>query len=169
MSKVDPHPSPLPREREKPAFGLQGRIQEPNSKPRSIALIGLGEGGGSIARALPADAMGALHVTVFDSPKPLAEDALATIKSNGDDLHRALTHADMIFVVARKGDDVGLVPVVSRIARDRNVQVTAIYVVPQAALGPDDAQLKTLRAGVHMLVIASDESYVAAMLAALGS
>jgi cell division GTPase FtsZ len=152
-----------------PAFGLPGRIQAPNSKPRAIALIGLGEGGAAIARALPADAMGALHVQVFDSPRPLPEEALATIKSNGDDLDRALRHADMIFVVARQGDDVGLVPVVSRIARDRNVQVTAIYVVPQAALGPDDAQLKTLRAGVHMLVVASDEGYVAAMLAALGS
>jgi cell division GTPase FtsZ len=152
-----------------PAFGLPGRIQEPNSKPRAIALIGLGEGGSAIARSLPPDAMGELHVQVFDSPKPLPEDALASIKSNGDNLDRALRNADMIFVVARHGDDVGLVPVVSRIARDRNVQVTAIYVVPQAALGPDDPQLKTLRAGVHMLVIASDESYVAAMLAALGS
>jgi len=156
-------------EQKRTAFGLPGRIQAPNSKPRSITLIGLGEGGGAVARALPPDAMGALHVQVFDSPKPLPEHALASIKSNGDDLHRALQGADMIFVVACQGDDVGLVPVVSRIARDRNVQVTAIYVVPQAQLGPDDAQLKTLRASVHMLVIASDESYVAAMLAALGS
>lgn len=154
---------------QKPAFGLPGRIQAPNSKPRSIALIGLGEGGGAVARALPADAMGALHVQVFDGPKPLPGQALASIKSNGDDLHRALQGADMIFVVACQGDDVGLVPVVSRIAHDRNVQVTAIYVVPQAQLGPDDPQLRTLRAGVHMLVVASDASYVAAMLAALGS
>jgi cell division GTPase FtsZ len=150
-------------------FGLPGRIQEPNSKPRAITLIGLGEGGGALARSLPGETMAALHVQVFDSPKPLPEDALASIKSHGETLDRALRHADMIFVVARQGDDVGLVPVVSRIARDRNVQVTAIYVVPQANLGPDDPQLKTLRAGVHMLVVASDESYVAAMLAALGS
>ncbi|HZZ91503.1 MAG TPA: hypothetical protein VFE23_03020 [Usitatibacter sp.] len=156
-------------EQTSPAFGLPGRIQDPNSKPRAIALIGLGEGGGAIVRSLPRDAMGALHVQVFDSPKPLPEEALATIKSDGDDLHRALKNADMIFVVATQGDDVGLVPVVNRIARQRNVQVTAIYVVPQAALGPDDPHLKTLRADVHMLVIASDEGYVAAMLAALGS
>jgi cell division GTPase FtsZ len=154
---------------QRPAFGLPGRIQEANSKPRAITLIGLGEGGGAIVRGLPQDAMGALHVQVFDSPRPIAEEALATIKSNGEDLYRALKNADMIFVVARQGDDVGLVPVVNRIAQQRNVQVTAIYVVPHAALGPDDPQLKTLRADVHMLVIASDEGYVAAMLAALGS
>ena len=36
----------LPGEHMKePAFGLPGRIQAPNSQPRSIAIVGLGEGG----------------------------------------------------------------------------------------------------------------------------
>jgi hypothetical protein len=155
---------------EPPPFGLPGRIQAPNSKPRSAALVGLGEGGAAIAGNLAREGLRALNVKVFASPRPLAEDALATIKSNGDDLHRALKDADMIFVVARRGDDVGLVPVVSRIARDRNVQVTAIYLVPEqdSHAGEEDENLKTLRAGVHMLVVATDESYVAAMVAALG-
>jgi hypothetical protein len=157
----------LPTTDKRPAFGLPGRIQAPNSKPRNIALIGLGEGGAAIARGLPKDAMGAMHVKVFDSPRPLPEDALATIKSDGEDLHRALKDADMIFVVARQGDDVSLVTVASRIGRDRNVQVTAIYLVPGDIA--EDANLKTLREAVHMLVIASDESYVAAMISALGS
>ena len=34
--------------------------------------------------------------------------------------------------------------------------------------GPDDATLATLRASVEMLVVVSDESYVPAMIAALG-
>ena len=29
--------------RERPPFGLPGRIQSPNSKPRAIALVGLGD------------------------------------------------------------------------------------------------------------------------------
>jgi cell division GTPase FtsZ len=157
-------------ERAAPAFGLPGRIQAPNSRPRSIALVGLGEGGAAIAAGLDREGLAGLDVKVFSSPRPLAEDALATIKSDGDDLHRALKDADMIFVVARSGDDVGLVPVVSRIARGRNVQVTAIYIVPDgdAGRGEEDDNLRTLRAGAHMLVIATDESYVAAMVAALG-
>jgi cell division GTPase FtsZ len=152
----------------RPAFGLPGRIQAPNSRPRSIALVGLGEGGAAVARALSREELGAVDVKVFASPRALAEDALATIKSNGDDLHRALRYADMIFVVARLGDDVGLATVVARIARGRNAQVTALYIVPGGAAGPDPA-LQTLRAAAHMLVVASDESYVAAMVAALGS
>jgi hypothetical protein len=72
-----------------PAFGLPGRIQAPNSRPRSIALVGLGEGGAAVANGLSRDALGAARGRgVFASPRPLAEDALATIKSNGDDLHR---------------------------------------------------------------------------------
>jgi hypothetical protein len=157
-------------ERAPSAFGLPGRIQAPNSRPRSIALVGLGEGGAAIAMGLDREGLARLDVKVFASPRPLAEDALAGIKSNGDDLQRALKDADMIFVVARRGDDVGLVPVVSRIARGRNVQVTAIYIVgdADAGRGEEDDNLRTLRAGVHMLVIAADESYVAAMVAALG-
>jgi hypothetical protein len=151
------------------AFGLPGRIQAPNSRPRSIALVGLGSGGGAIAQSLDPGALGSIDVKVFASPKATGDDALAAIKSDGDGLHRALKGADMIFVVARPGDDLGLVPVVSRIARERNLQVTALYIVEADAHGgEEDDNLRTLRAGVHMLVIANDESYVAAMVAALG-
>jgi cell division GTPase FtsZ len=76
----------------------------------------------------------------------------------------------MIFIVTSRGDDVGLAPVVSRVAHSRNHPVTALYIVPQetALSEAEDNTLKTLRAGVEMLVVVSDESYVAAMIAALG-
>ena len=155
----------------RPAFGLPGRIQAPNSRPRTIAMVGLGEGGAAVAQRLKAEGLGPLAVRVFASPRVPAADALATIKSEGDDLHRALQEADMIFVVACRGDDVGLTPVVARIARDRGVQVTAIYLVPSAAgtASEEDDTLRILRSDVHMLVVATDETYVAAMIAALGS
>jgi hypothetical protein len=77
----------------------------------------------------------------------------------------------MIFLVACRGDDVGLAPVVSGIAHSRNHPVTALYIVPPhaAASAAEDETLRTLRAGVEMLVIVSDESYVPAMVQALGS
>ncbi len=155
----------------RPAFGLPGRIQARNSRPRTIAMVGLGEGGAAVAQRMKAEGLGPLQVRVFASPRVPAADALATIKSNGDDLHRALQEADMIFVVACRGDDVGLTPVVARIARDRGVQVTAIYLVPSAAgtASEEDDTLRMLRSDVHMLVVATDETYVAAMIAALGS
>jgi cell division GTPase FtsZ len=157
---------------DKPAFGLPGRIQDANSRKRSIAIVGLGSGGTAVAQRLSQSDLGELDVHVVAAPRGSAEDAIAKIKSNGDDMHRAVRDADMIFIVACHGDDVSLAPVVSRLAHDHNAPVTAVYLVPPAAGSGapvlEDQTLKTLRTGAEMLVIASDESYVAAMVAALG-
>ena len=157
-------------DRNRPAFGLPGRIQEPNSRPRSIALVGIGEGGAAIARNMKDEDLAQLDVHVF-AKSATGGDALAAIKAGGGDLQRDLTGSDMIFIVACQGDDVGLAPVVSGIAHSHNHPVTALYIVPQGVdfrAEAEDQTLKTLREGVEMLVIVSDESYVPAMIAALG-
>jgi cell division GTPase FtsZ len=151
----------------RPAFGLPGRIQAPNSKPRAIALVGLGEGGATIARAIAAEGHPNLEVHVL--AKSAGGDAVAAIQAGGGDLQRDLMGADMIFIVACQGDDVGLAPVVSRIAHSRKHPVTALYIVPPDGMcAAEDATLKTLRSGVEMLVVVSDQSYVPAMITALG-
>jgi cell division GTPase FtsZ len=149
----------------RPAFGLPGRIQAPNSKPRTIALVGLGEGGAALARRIAAERQPNLEVHVLAK-----SETPAGIQAGGGDLQRDLASADMIFIVACRGDDVGLAPVVSGIAHSRKHPVTALYLVPQDGYdaGEEDETLKTLRGGVEMLVVVSDESYVTAMIAALG-
>ena len=155
--------------RARPAFGLPGRIQAPNSKPRSLALVGLGDGGAAIARRIAASAPPNVDVHVL-AKSAAGENAVAAIQAGGGDLQRALTSADMIFLVACRGDDVALATVVSGIARGRHHPVTALYIVPEhpAAADREDETLRTLRAEVEMLVVVSDESYVPAMIAALG-
>ncbi len=157
-------------DRNRPAFGVPGRIQDPNSKPRSIALVGIGAGGAAIARNMKDEDLAQLDVHVF-AKSATGGDAIAAIQAGGGDLQRDLTEADMIFIVACSGDDVGLAPVVSTIAHSRKHPVTALYVVPPDAVrsASEDPTLKTLRAGVEMLVVVSDESYVPAMITALGS
>jgi 3-hydroxyisobutyrate dehydrogenase-like beta-hydroxyacid dehydrogenase len=156
-------------QRARPAFGLPGRIQAPNSKPRSLALVGLGDGGAAVARRIAASAPPNVVVHVL-AKSAAGENAVAAIQAGGGDLQRALTSADMIFLVACRGDDVALASVVSGIARGCHHPVTAVYVVPERQGAPDreDETLKALRAGVEMLVVVSDESYVPAMIAALG-
>jgi len=155
-------------ERNRPAFGLPGRIQAANSKPRSIAMVGLGEGGAAIARRVAGERPPNLEVHVL--AKSAAGDTVAAIQAGGGDLQRDLATADMIFIVACRGDDVGLAPVVSGIAHGRQHPVTALYIVPPDAdgHGEEDETLKTLRGSVEMLVVVSDETYVTAMIAALG-
>jgi cell division GTPase FtsZ len=155
----------------RPAFGLPGRIQAPNSKPRTIALVGLGGGGAAIARDIAGQEHPAnLQVHVL-AKSTAGADALAAIQAGGGDLQRDLMEADMIFIVCRHGDDAGLAAVVSSIAHSRNHSVTALYIVPpqDMAGAEQDETLKTLRKSVEMLVVVSDESYVPAMIAALGS
>jgi hypothetical protein len=156
----------------RPAFGLPGRIQDPNSRPRTLALVGLGEGGAAIARQVSSQERPAsLQVHVLAKSSGTGTDAVAAIQAGGGDLHRDLMEADMIFIVCRRGDDVGLAAVVSSIAHNRNHSVTALYIVPaeQMASAEQDETLKALRKSVEMLVVVSDESYVPAMIAALGS
>ena len=154
----------------RPAFGLPGRIQSPNSQPRVIALVGLGDGGAAIARRIADEGHAQLDVHVL-SKSAAGENSIAAIQAGGGDLQRSLVDADMIFIVARRGDDVGLAPVVSGIAHARNHPVTALYIVAAEDEGRpgDDETLKTLRTAVEMLVIVNDESYVPAMITALGS
>lgn len=155
----------------RPAFGLPGRIQDPNSRPRTIALVGLGHGGAAIARRVSAQDHAHLQVHVLAKSSALGAEAVAAIQAGGGDLHRDLMAADMIFIVACRGDDVGLAPVVSSIAHSRSHSVTALYILPPAhvASAEEDETLRTLRQSVEMLVVVSDESYVPAMIAALGS
>ena len=150
-----------------PAFGLPGRIQTPNSKPRTIALVGLGEGGAVVARRVAGERPANLEVHVL-SKSAAGGDTLAAIQAGGGDLQRDLASADMIFIVACRGDDVGLAPVVSGIAHGRHHSVTALYIVAPDQLAADDETLRTLRSAAEMLVVVSDESYVGAMIAALG-
>ncbi len=157
-------------DRDRPSFGLPGRIQDPNSRPRSIALVGIGDGGAAIARNMKDEDLAQLDVHVF-AKSATGGDAIAAIQAGGGDLQRDLADSDMIFIVACQGDDVGLAPVVSGIAHRHKHPVTALYIVPQEAdfrAEAEDQTLKTLREGVEMLVIVSDESYVPAMIAALG-
>lgn len=150
----------------RPRFGLPGRIQVPNSQPRSIAIVGLGEGGAAVARRIPRE--GPAHLDVHVLAKSAGADALAAIQAGGGDLQRDLQAADMIFIVACRGDDVALAPVVSGIARARGHSVTGLYLVAADEIGPEDAALGALRNAVEMLVVVSDESYVRAMIGALG-
>ena len=151
-------------------FGLPGRIQAANSRPRSIALVGLGQGGAEIARGLSGQEIENLDVHVL-AKSSAGDNTLAAIQAGGGDLQRALMEADMIFIAACRGDDVGLAPVVSGIAHSRNHPVTALYIVPpeETAAMAEDATLRTLRSAVEMLVVVSDRSYVPAMITALGT
>jgi 3-hydroxyisobutyrate dehydrogenase-like beta-hydroxyacid dehydrogenase len=149
-----------------PAFGLPGRIQAPNSRRRAIAVIGLGRGGATIAERLRRSGPRGIHV--LDATRREDGDALAAIRNNGNGLRRAIAESDLVFVAARGGDELAMLPVVHRLAAETRTQLMVLYLVePGPQRSEDDAALAQLRRAAHMLVVSSDETYIEAMVAAL--
>lgn len=167
------------------ASDTRHRVNYPNSKPRAIKLVGVGDGGARVARKVErmclsgVDTVAPLTDRASGDKAPSSTGMLQAIALDGNELSRSLSGADMIFTVACTGDDVAYAAVVGQIARSRNVLVTGILIESRRSAnergGPtSDAQrtsdaLDVLRAASDMLVIVSDESYVSEMLNALGA
>lgn len=154
------------------AADTRHRIPYPNSRPRAIKLIGLGEGGGKIVEAIVEHGM--KHVQAIAAGGPRTPEAtstnmLQTIADENSEIGHAVRSADMVFVVARDGDNVALAPAIGQMAHDKGVLVTGIYIHQDAAKELPDATLDALRTACDMLVMVSDAEYVAEMLGALGA
>lgn len=132
------------------ASDTRHRIKAANSQPRRIKLVGLGRGGAAVVGAIDGAGMRAVQ-QVIAHPTSALEAQLAG--------------AEMIFMVACSGDDLGLAPQVRQIARDAKVLITGILVQS----GPAQPELPVLRAASDMLVVVTDPGYVSDMLEQLGA
>lgn len=147
------------------------RVQYPNSRPRRIRIIGLGEGGGRIAQGIGRRGLREVEIIATgDYAKHHAEAVVKGFADDARDLHRQLAEADIIFMVAVSGDQVEFARVVSRVARELGKLVTGVLIEHRSSQGSKNATtLDTLRASADMLVIGSDESYLDEMLNELGA
>lgn len=90
-------------------------------------------------------------------------------------LDRALTGADMIFLVVTEDDDTRIAPMIRKLAQGMGVLVTGIATCPSmfsSGTNPSperDAKLRALREGVDTLLIVQDEAPLAEILTALGA
>lgn len=154
------------------------RINSPNSRPRALALVGLGDGGTKIARRV--GDQGFVDVQILTAENPLRSGDAGTgeaggltgvaraIAAEGRRLGQALEEADMIFMVATPSDDLGVAAEIGQLGRRRNILITGILVAPAATTARVDDALKLLRAATDMLVIVSDAGYLKEMLTELG-
>jgi cell division GTPase FtsZ len=167
------------------ATDVRHRINAPNSAPRSIKLVGIGEGGTKMAARVAQQRLrnvevvtlagGALPSVASRSDSPETSSGLSSsgvlqaIAAENNDIAKALQGANMVFLIASSGDDVSFAPVIRGIVRRMGVLVTGIMIQKGAAHGAAaEPGLDILRAASDMLVISSDESYVTEMLGALG-
>ncbi|GEM_PF-1183442 len=161
------------------AADTRHRIDYPNSRPRALALVGLGDGGAKIARRAGEHGFAHVRILTAEHPSPdrhvdSGEASALTgmaraIAAEGHRLGQALEQADMIFMVATPTDDLGVAAEIGQLGRQRNILITGVLIAPSATAPNVDGALELLRAATDMLVIASDASYVMEMLAELGA
>jgi cell division GTPase FtsZ len=147
--------------------------------PRSIKLVGIGEGGEKIAAKVAECNLSNVDVVpptvsrhdAAESSGSASTGMLQAIATEGNELAKLLQGANMVFLVANYDDDISFAPVISGIAHRMGVLVTGIMVQDQTQNKEETAKqgLETLRAASDMLVITSDESYVIEMLGSLGA
>ena len=157
------------------ACDTRHRVDYPNSRPRAIKLIGLGEGGGRIAESVAGH--GLRHVQAIAAGGARSGSAsgdpatmLQAIADENGEIGRAIREADMVFVVAQEGDNVALAPAIGQMAHAKGVLVTGMLIQGREAERPlPDGTLNALRSAADMLVMVSDADYVTEMLGALGA
>ena len=143
------------------------RVSYPNSRPRAIKLVGLGEGGRRIAEAIAG--RGLAHVEAIAAPAGSTDMQQATIDEDSA-IGRAIRGADMVFLVAQDGDNVTFAPAIGQMAHGRGVLVTGMLIQARdAGSHVPDSTLSRLRSASDMLVMVTDADYVVEMLGALGA
>ena len=153
------------------AADTRHRVAYPNSRPRAIKLIGLGEGGGTIARDIAGRKLRQVEALVGGAPRGDTDpaDLARALANEGSEIARAVREADMVFIVAREGDNVALAPAIGQMAHERSVLVTGMLIQDANRDVVARGTLDALRSASDMLVIVSDTEYVPEMLGALGA
>ncbi|HEX6462817.1 MAG TPA: hypothetical protein VFZ98_00135 [Vicinamibacterales bacterium] len=139
------------------------RIEAPNSRPRAIKVIGLDRRGGEAVRALAA---GSWRNAAFFTAGPSNE--LTRLDGSTTRVDDEVREADLVVMVTSAEGLAQAAAEIGRVCSDRRINTTTLIV---GAIDAADAALSRTLAQVRpwslMLVLASDEHYVADMMAAL--
>jgi len=139
------------------------RVQAPNSRPRAITVIGLDAGGGDAVQQLARQ--GWRHATFFTVGRP---GELKRLDGSTSTVEREVESADLVVMIASAEGRAHVAEEIGRVCSDRRVNTTTLVLgaidAPEAALAKTLAQV---RPWSLMLVLASDERYIADMMTAL--
>jgi hypothetical protein len=150
------------------------RVDYPNSKARSSRIIALDDEASTILRHVEEGSWGDAHFLTFRArcPAPgieaLSIDAtLATPDGSETALSTELAGADVVVMIASSGDSVEAAAAVGNACFVRGIMTAGLIVSPNRNDPHVERAVRALRPYAAVLVIASDEEYVPAMLQAL--
>lgn len=150
------------------------RIDYPNSRARASRIVALDDQAAAIMSRIEDDVWGDTHFLTFRARHPapgieaLSIDAtLGTPDGTETKLSAELAGADVVVMIASTGKGIEAAAAVGNACFVRNI-MTAGLIVSADRNDPDvERAVKVLRPYAAVLVIASDEEYVPAMLHAL--
>jgi hypothetical protein len=152
------------------------RINYPNSKPRAVKVIALDQPSEAVVKRLAEGTwQGASFLTAFKfDGAPRGGDGwtmkawLSDLAGRTKDLIDEVATADLVVMVASAGAGAEAAAVIAEACSVRKVMTTALIIDSEAKSNDELSKtLASLRPYASMLVIAHNDEYIEAMLAAL--
>jgi hypothetical protein len=150
------------------------RVDYPNARARSSRIVALDGKATDIMRRVEDDLWGDAHFLTFRSRHPapgieaLSIDAtLAKPDGTETKLSAELAGADVVVMIAATGENIEAAAAVGNACFVRNIMTAGLIVSKDRADPAVERAVAALRPYAKVLVIASDEEYVPAMLHAL--
>jgi hypothetical protein len=151
------------------------RIDAPNSRPRAIKVVALDRLSEAVVGRLAREKKGgnatfltALAGRPADGERFSVSGWLGDLAGHTKDLLKEIDGADQVVMIATAGEPLEAASVIGEACSLRRIMTTALIVTSPST--SDDAlswSLAQLRPWSLMLVIATDESYIADMLTAM--
>jgi hypothetical protein len=138
------------------ATNPEHRINAPNAKPRVIKLYGIGAGGGVAAREIAEAGLPRVDVAIGSKNFVLA----------APEYTRSECPFDIIVLTARAGDDLSFAPAIYDAGVRLSVSVISVFFQDERS-STSEQGLALLRASSDILVITSNQDYLAEMLTCL--
>jgi hypothetical protein len=152
------------------------RVQYPNSRPRAIKVVALDAASVGVVRALAGGAWAntTFHVGLsgdWDPARPWGSPISASfvdLEGNAHDLVREIGAANLVVMIVTAGQSAEAASLVAEACSLKRVMITGLLLTTPASTDEEVARtLATLRPHAPMLVVSSEEDYIAAMLTAL--
>jgi len=150
------------------------RIDYPNSRARSSRIVALDDKAAAIMRGIEDDVWGDAHFLTFrvrhSAPgiESLSIDATLAMPDGAETrLSDELVGADVVVMIASSGQGIDAAAAVGNACFVRNIMTAGLIVSADRSDPEVERAVGALRPYAAVLVIASDEEYVPAMLHAL--
>lgn len=150
------------------------RVQYPNSRARASRIFALDEAAAEAMYAITEEPWNGAHFLTLANSAPVdpsktaaADLPLAHPDGSPGRLTDEIEGADVVVLIATRGDNEGAAEVIAREAFNRKIMCAGLALAEGKSDGLVDRVVNSMRRFATVLVVARDHDYIPAMLTAL--